>query len=63
MDRNDLLMGWKQIAAFLGVSERSIRGYRGPLLEDGRIFYRRRRLGKKYVCAWQDDIRQWAKSR
>ena len=47
MAGNDLLVGWKAIAAFLGCSERSIRGYRGPLLEGGRIFYRRRRRGKK----------------
>ena len=60
---NDLLVGWKQIAEFLGVSERSIRGYRGLLLEGGRIFYRRRRLGKRIVCAWSDDLRQWSKNR
>ena len=52
MADNDLLVGWKAIAAFLGCSERSIRGYRGPLSEGGRIFYRRRRLGKRTVCAW-----------
>jgi hypothetical protein len=60
---NDLLVGWKQIAQFLAVSERSIRGYRGQLLEGGRIFYRRRRLGKRIVCAWSDDLRQWSKNR
>ncbi len=63
MVENDLLVGWKQIAQFLGLSERSIRGYRGPLLEGGRIFYRRRRLGKRIVCAWSDDLRQWSKNR
>jgi hypothetical protein len=63
MGANDLLVGWKQIAQFLGVSERSIRGYRGLLLEEGRIFYRRRRLGKRIVCAWSDDLRQWSKNR
>ncbi len=47
MVENDLLVGWKQIAQFLGVSERSIRGYRGLLLEGGRIFYRRRRARQK----------------
>jgi hypothetical protein len=63
MEGNGLLVGWKQIALFLGVSERSIRGYRGPLLEGGRIFYRRLRLGKRIVCAWSDDLRQWSKNR
>ncbi len=63
MVENDLLVGWKQIAQFLGVSERSIRGYRGLLLEGNRIFYRRRRLGKRIVCAWSDDLRQWSKNR
>ncbi len=28
MVTSDLLIGWKQIAQFLGVSERSIRGYK-----------------------------------
>jgi len=63
MVENDLLVGWKQIAQFLGVSERSIRGYRGSLLEGGRIFYRRQRLGKRIVCAWSEDLRQWSKNR
>ena len=63
MEGNDLLVGWKQIADFLGVSERSIRGHRGQLLEASRIFYRRRRMGKRIVCAWADDLRQWAKQK
>ncbi len=63
MAGNDLLVGWKQIADFLSLSERSIRGYRNQLLVGGRIFYRRRRMGKKIVCAWADDLRQWAKQR
>jgi hypothetical protein len=61
MAGNDLLVGWKQIADFLSVSERSIRGCRDQLLEGGRIFYRRRRMGKRIVCAWPDDLREWAK--
>ena len=61
MGENDLLVGWKQIARFLGISERSIRGFRDQLLEGSYVFYRRRRLGKRNVCAWQDDLRQWAK--
>ena len=60
---NDLLVGWKQIAEFLEVSERSIRGCRSQLLEGSYVFYRRRRLGKRNVCAWADDIRRWAKKR
>ncbi len=63
MGENDLLVGWKQIAEFLGVSERSIRGYRDRLLDGNQVFYRRRRLGKRVVCAWADDLRQWAKKR
>ncbi len=63
MTQNELLVGWKQIAHFLGVSERSIRGYRGLLLQANRIFYRRRRLGKRIVCAWSEDLRQWSKNR
>jgi hypothetical protein len=63
MAGNDLLVGWKQIAVFLSVSERSIRGYRNQLLEGGQIFYRRRRMGKRIVCAWADDLRQWAKQK
>ncbi len=62
-EENNLLVGWKAIAQFLGVSERSIRGDRSRLLVSGRIFYRRQRLGKRIVCAWADDLRQWAKSR
>ena len=27
------------------------------------FFYRRRRLGKRIVCAWSDDLRQWSKNR
>ena len=61
MEGNELLVGWKQIADFLSVSERSIRGYRSQLLESGRVFYRRRRMGKRTVCAWADDLRKWAK--
>ncbi len=61
MEGTDLLVGWKQIANFLSVSERSIRGHRGQLLESGRIFFRRRRMGKRTVCAWPDDLKQWAK--
>jgi len=61
MGENNLLVGWKQIARFLGVSERSIRGRRKDLLRQGGIFYRRGRLGKRNVCAWQEDIRQWSK--
>jgi len=61
MAQNDLLVGWKQIARFLGVSERSVRGRKAALLEEGDIFYRRTRFGKRNVCAWQEDIRQWAK--
>jgi hypothetical protein len=61
MAENNLLVGWKQIARFLSVSERSIRGRKKDLLQQGNIFYRRGRLGKKNVCAWQEDIRQWAK--
>ena len=63
MGANDLLVGWKQIARFLGVSERSIRGYRSQLLVGGRIFYRRHQKGKRMVCAWADDLRQWSKQR
>ena len=63
MAGNDLLEGWKKIADFLGVSERSIRGYKSQLIEGGRIFYRRKRFGKKVVCAWADDLRQWAKQK
>ncbi len=63
MTGNDLLVGWKQIADFLNVSERSIRGYRSQLLEGCRIFYRRRRMGKRVVCAWADDLREWAKKK
>jgi hypothetical protein len=63
MEGNGLLIGWRQIANFLGVSERSIRGYRTQLLEGGRIFYRRRRMGKRIVCAWSDDLRQWTKQK
>lgn len=63
MSGNDLLVGWKQIAGFVGMSERSMRGYRAALLEGGRIFYRRQRLGKRSVCAWAEDLRQWAKNR
>ena len=62
MSANDLLVGWKQIARFLGVSERAIRGHRSGLLQTGSIFYRKGRLGKKNVCAWQDDLRQWTKN-
>jgi len=61
MEKNGLIAGWKKIAEFLGVSERSIRGYKSRLLEKGRIFYRRGRLGKRYVYAWEDDLRQWTK--
>jgi len=63
MGENDLLVGWKEIARFLEVSERTIRGHRSRLLVSGRIFYRRRKLGKRMVCAWADDLRQWAKNR
>ena len=63
MGENELLVGWKQIAGFLGVSERSIRGFRAQLLEDNHVFYRRRKLGKRIVCAWADDLRRWAKKR
>ncbi|MDA8306721.1 MAG: hypothetical protein M0Z81_07835 [Deltaproteobacteria bacterium] len=63
MEGSDLLIGWKQIAQFLGVSERSIRGYRGHLLNGGHIFYRRKRLGKRCVCAWSGDLREWSKRR
>ena len=62
MGENDLLVGWKQIAQFLDLSERSIRSQRSRLLVSGRIFYRRQRLGKRVVCAWADDLRQWAKN-
>ena len=63
MGENDLLVGWKEIAQFLEVSERTIRGQRSRLLVSGRIFYRRRKLGKRMVCAWADDLRQWTKNR
>ena len=63
MGENDLLVGWKEIARFLEVSERTIRGHRSRLLVSGRIFYRRRKLGKRMVYAWADDLRQWAKNR
>jgi hypothetical protein len=63
MGENDLLVGWKQIAQFLELSERSIRSQRSRLLVGGSIFYRRQRLGKKVVCAWAEDLRRWSKSR
>ncbi|HYA41890.1 MAG TPA: hypothetical protein VEF34_11335 [Syntrophobacteraceae bacterium] len=61
MGENNLLVGWKQIARFLAVSERAVRGRRKDLLARGGIFYRRGRLGKRIVCAWQEDIRRWAR--
>ncbi len=63
MNGSDLIVGWKQIAQYLGVSERSIRSYRGPLLNGGHIFYRRKRFGKRCVCAWSGDLREWSKRR
>ncbi len=63
MEGKDLLVGWKQIAGFLSVSERSIRGYKSQLLETDRIFYRRQRMGKRTVCAWAEDLRKWAKEK
>lgn len=63
MSESDLLVGWKQIADFLNLSERSIRGHKDQLLDAGRIFYRRRRLGKRTVCAWAGDLREWAKQK
>jgi hypothetical protein len=65
MGENDLLIGWKRIAAFLGCSERSIRGKKYMLMaaDPPYIFCKRQKLGKSVICAWADDLKRWAKAR
>ena len=62
MTETPLLMGWRAIADYVGYSDRGLRNHRGMLLDRGVIFYRRMRLGKRMVCAWPADLREWSKS-
>ena len=62
MTESPLLMGWKAISGYVGYSDRGLRNHRGALLDGGVVFYRRMRLGKRMVCAWPADLREWAKS-
>lgn len=56
----NLLIGWKAIADYLGCCERTAKAKRDELSASGVIFYQR--LGRppqKRVCAWPGKIRAW----
>ena len=57
-----LLVGWKEISGYLRLSERTLRNYRGHLLSERIIFYRRAKRGNRKVCAWPHDVREWSKN-
>ena len=59
MDR--LLITWREMAEYCGVSFNTMRRMRGRLLEEGVIFRRRRRYGKWVYCAWAEDLRKIVK--
>lgn len=63
MVENELLIGWRQIAEFTGLSDRSVRSWRYQLIAEEVIFYRRTKMGKRSVCAWKGDVRTWLKKR
>jgi hypothetical protein len=58
----NLLTGWEAIAKYVERSSRGLRNRRAELLAQRVVFYRRNRNGKRIVCAWSQDLRQWAKS-
>ncbi|MGO9533897.1 MAG: hypothetical protein ACLP3B_22325 [Syntrophobacteraceae bacterium] len=58
----DLLAGWKEVAAYLRVSESFARKNRDSLLAAGVLFYRRLPTHRRGVFAWKQDLRRWSKS-
>lgn len=61
MGNDELLIGWKEIAAFFKCSERKARSLKPLLHQSGTIFYMH--LGKpprKRVCAFPLRLRNWA---
>ena len=61
MANPDLLVGWKAIADFFGVSERFVKNRRKELMNAGVIFYRVAGKPKsKRVCAFKSLLKTWA---
>ncbi|MGC8495077.1 MAG: hypothetical protein ACP5SH_25445 [Syntrophobacteraceae bacterium] len=59
--QSTILMGWKAIAAYLQLSERTMRNRKYELLQGDFIFIRRTAKGKRIICAWPEDLRRWSK--
>jgi transcriptional regulator with XRE-family HTH domain len=55
----ELLLGWKAIACFAGLSERTLRSRGRELSEGGYVNYVAIGFGPKRACAWTTDMVEW----
>lgn len=62
IDGEYVVRGWRNLADYLGLSERKLRGMKPELTSCGSVFFMR--LGRKKqrtLCFFQSEIKKWCR--